>query len=211
VADPGADLIAAAHAHGVRVVPLWALRRLLRSGGFGLNGQSFCFHGYLPVQERPSAGRSWSWKHARAARAYTQIFIETPYRNNQLLEALLAACQPDTRYVFATDLTLPGENRTHAGGGALESCGAGSQSPPERVLAAGRRGRSTHRVRRSRAQQRLGARAPETTREALGDILLRSEVDHLLGLDHVAGDVLDAAQAIGQTELDAFCRSRPVR
>jgi len=111
VADPGADLIAAAHAHGVRVVPLVGPSSLLLAlAASGLNGQSFCFVGYLPVQE-PARAAAIVELEARSRRERnTQIFIETPYRNNQLLETLLTACQPDTRLCIATDLTLPGEN-----------------------------------------------------------------------------------------------------
>ena len=110
IADPGADLVAAAHAHGVRVVPLVGPSSLLLAlAASGLNGQSFCFHGYLPVQE-PMRTAAIVELEARSRReASTQIFIETPYRNNQLVDALLKACEEITRLCIATDLTLPSE------------------------------------------------------------------------------------------------------
>jgi 16S rRNA (cytidine1402-2'-O)-methyltransferase len=110
IADPGAELVAAAHAHGVRVVPLVGPSSLLLAlAASGLNGQSFCFHGYLPVQE-PMRSAAIVELEARSRReASTQIFIETPYRNNQLLDALLKTCEDMTRLCIATDLTLPSE------------------------------------------------------------------------------------------------------
>jgi 16S rRNA (cytidine1402-2'-O)-methyltransferase len=110
VADPGAELVAAAHAHGVRVVPLVGPSSLLLAlAASGLNGQSFCFHGYLPVQE-PMRTAAILELEARSRReASTQMFIETPYRNNQLLGALLKTCEDITQLCIATDLTLPSE------------------------------------------------------------------------------------------------------
>ena len=110
IADPGSNLIAAAHAHGVRVVPLVGPSSLLLAlAASGLNGQRFCFHGYLPVQEPARATAIVELELRSQREAATQIFIETPYRNNQLLETLLNTCDPRTRLCIATDLTLPGE------------------------------------------------------------------------------------------------------
>jgi len=110
VADPGASLVARAHAEGVQVVPLVGPSSLLLAlMASGCNGQRFCFHGYLPVERaaREAAIRAVEAQSLREGSA--QLFIETPYRNNRLLEALLAVCRPSTRLSLATDLTLPTE------------------------------------------------------------------------------------------------------
>lgn len=106
VADPGALLVARAHHHQIPVRPLVGPSSILLAlMGSGLNGQSFSFHGYLPVgeQERSKTLRALEDDSRRHAR--TQIFIETPYRNARMLEALLATCQPGTRLCVARDLT----------------------------------------------------------------------------------------------------------
>jgi 16S rRNA (cytidine1402-2'-O)-methyltransferase len=110
VADPGQALVAAAHAAGHRVVPLVGPSSLLLAlMASGLEGQRFAFRGYLP---RDAAGRAQRIRAlesvSRAARE-TQIFIETPYRNDALLAALLECCAPATRLSIAVDLTLPSE------------------------------------------------------------------------------------------------------
>jgi 16S rRNA (cytidine1402-2'-O)-methyltransferase len=111
IADPGADLVSAAHAHGVRVAPLIGPSSLLLAlSASGLNGQSFCFHGYLPVEPQARSAAIVELEARSRREASTQIFIETPYRNNPMLEALLAVCQPGTLLCIATDLTLPGES-----------------------------------------------------------------------------------------------------
>lgn len=110
VADPGARLVARAHALGVTVRPLVGPSSILLAlMGSGLNGQSFAFNGYLPVAdgERNTRIRQLEDESRRLAR--TQIFIETPYRNDRLLDALLATCRPDTRLCVARDLTTTEE------------------------------------------------------------------------------------------------------
>jgi 16S rRNA (cytidine1402-2'-O)-methyltransferase len=110
VADPGADLVRLAHAAGVRVVPLVGPSSLMLAlMASGLEGQRFAFHGYLPVKdaERAQAIRALE-QRSRAARE-TQIFIETPYRNDAMMRALLSVCRPDTWLCVATDLTLQSE------------------------------------------------------------------------------------------------------
>lgn len=110
VADPGALLVAAAHRRGVRVAPLVGPSSILLAlMGSGLNGQRFCFHGYLPVgdRERDEAIRALEAESRRLAQ--TQIFIETPYRNMRMLDALLAHCRPDTRVCVARELTTDSE------------------------------------------------------------------------------------------------------
>jgi 16S rRNA (cytidine1402-2'-O)-methyltransferase len=110
VADPGAALVSAAHAHGVRVVPLVGPSAILLAlMASGLNGQRFVFHGYLPVAAAARRAAIVELERASRARDATQIFIEAPYRNRALLDAVLEACGGGTRLCLATDLTLPGE------------------------------------------------------------------------------------------------------
>lgn len=110
VADPGANLVRLAHARGVRVRPLVGPSSILLAVmGSGLNGQSFAFNGYLPVDPAERTQRlreleQWSRKHRQ-----TQVWIETPYRNDALLAALKASCAGTTLLSIAVDLTLPGE------------------------------------------------------------------------------------------------------
>ena len=111
IADPGATLVALAHAEGVPVVPLVGPSSLLLAlMASGLNGQQFCFRGYLPVERsaREAAIRALEAQSLRDGSA--QLFIEAPYRNNRLLQALLQVCRGDTRLCVAADLTLPGES-----------------------------------------------------------------------------------------------------
>jgi 16S rRNA (cytidine1402-2'-O)-methyltransferase len=110
VADPGALLVAAAHARGIAVVPLVGPSSVvLALMASGLEGQRFRFHGYLPV-EAPARRARLAELEREAARAdETQIFIETPYRNDALLADILAACRDDTRLAVAAELTAPSE------------------------------------------------------------------------------------------------------
>ena len=115
VADPGAFLVAHAHRLGIQVIPLVGPSSILLGlMASGLNGQSFVFHGYLPVAET-ERNKHLQLLEAESRRLHrTQIFIETPYRNDKLLEALLTCCQPTTRLCVACDLTTPTEYiRTH--------------------------------------------------------------------------------------------------
>jgi 16S rRNA (cytidine1402-2'-O)-methyltransferase len=110
VADPGARLVARAHALGIRVAPLVGPSSILLGlMGSGLNGQSFAFHGYLPVAEgeRDAALRALEDESRKLGR--TQIFIETPYRNERMLDALLKLLKPDTRLCIACDLNTANE------------------------------------------------------------------------------------------------------
>lgn len=110
VADPGAALVLRAHELGIRVVPLvGASAVLLALMASGLNGQSFAFHGYLPVKEASRRQRILELEADSRRQGRTQIFIETPYRNIALFETLLAACAPQTLLCVASVLTLPGE------------------------------------------------------------------------------------------------------
>ena len=110
VADPGMALVRHAHDLGIRVAPqVGPSSLLLALMGSGLNGQGFAFHGYLPVKDyaRLQALRQLEQDSARYQR--TQLFIETPYRNLTLFEALLSTLSPQTRLCIACDLTTPAE------------------------------------------------------------------------------------------------------
>lgn len=111
VADPGAALVRLAHQHGIQVVPLVGPSAILLAlMASGLNGQRFCFHGYLPVaQDLRNQKILQLEKHSRE-QDETQIFIETPYRNLRLLEALLQHCHPQTHLCVARNLTLVDEH-----------------------------------------------------------------------------------------------------
>lgn len=110
VADPGAVIIEMAHQAGIRVVPLVGPSSILLSlMGSGLNGQSFTFNGYLPIDKSEKRSllkniEKWSFE-----RNQSQIFIETPYRNNQIVEEMVQVLHPNTSLCIACDLTLPTE------------------------------------------------------------------------------------------------------
>jgi 16S rRNA (cytidine1402-2'-O)-methyltransferase len=111
VADPGANLVHLAHKHGIIVRPLVGPSSLLLAiMASGLNGQSFAFNGYLPVDAQHRAKRIKMLEERSRHEKQTQLFIETPYRNSVLLEALVLACQANTLISIATDLTLPSES-----------------------------------------------------------------------------------------------------
>lgn len=110
IADPGADLIALAHQNKIRVTPLVGPSSILLAVmASGLNGQSFAFNGYLPIDkaERKKAIKKFEKKSKETQQ--TQVFIETPYRNNALLEDLYKSLHPETRLSIACDITLPTE------------------------------------------------------------------------------------------------------
>ena len=110
IADPGALAVAHAHARGIQVVPLSGPSSMfLALMGSGFSGQSFAFHGYLPIdkKERNQALRKLEAESAKEHRA--QIFMETPFRNNQLLEDALAALSPQTKLCIAKNLTAADE------------------------------------------------------------------------------------------------------
>jgi len=110
VADPGADLVRLAHQHGIPVKPLVGPSSILLSVmASGLNGQSFAFNGYLPTDAAQRAKRIQELEKRSRSEKQTQLFIETPYRNAAMLEALVASCQPGTLICVATDISLPGE------------------------------------------------------------------------------------------------------
>ena len=110
VADPGALLVRRAHELGLIVKPLIGPSSLLLAlMASGLEGQRFAFHGYLPAREPERGSRIVELERESVRLQQTQIFIETPYRNQALFNALLLACRPKTRLCLATDLTLSSE------------------------------------------------------------------------------------------------------
>ncbi len=107
IADPGAGLVALAHRTGVEVRPLVGPSSIvLALMASGLDGQRFAFNGYLPTDARARVDAIRDAEKRSATLKQTQIFIETPYRNQALLAALVAHCRPDTRICVAVDLTL---------------------------------------------------------------------------------------------------------
>lgn len=110
VADPGAAIVALAHRHGVRVVPLVGPSSILMSVmASGLNGQSFAFVGYLPIKE-PERGRRLKELERRVVEErQSQLFIEAPYRNVKLFETLVKSLSPRMKLTVATDITAPDE------------------------------------------------------------------------------------------------------
>ncbi|MDR2913719.1 MAG: SAM-dependent methyltransferase [Tannerella sp.] len=110
VADPGADVVAIAQRKGYRVVPLVGPSSILMAlMASGFNGQSFAFHGYLPVEASGRAERIKALESRMYAEKETQIFIETPYRNNKLLEDFIRVCRPSTLLCVASDITCDNE------------------------------------------------------------------------------------------------------
>lgn len=108
VADPGAQLVALAHAHGIEVCPLVGPSSLMLAlMGSGLNGQCFAFTGYLPVKPDERKAKIKLIEKVSSQLNQSQIMIETPYRNGQLFADLLAVCSPKTRICVAADITLP--------------------------------------------------------------------------------------------------------
>jgi 16S rRNA (cytidine1402-2'-O)-methyltransferase len=110
VADPGADLVRLAHRENITVKPLVGPSSLLLAlMASGLNGQSFAFHGYLPTDADARATRLRQLEQRSRQERQTQMFIETPYRNEAMLQAMAASCSPTTLICIATDLTLDTE------------------------------------------------------------------------------------------------------
>ncbi len=110
VADPGADLVAIAQREGMQVVPLVGPSSILLAVmASGFNGQSFAFHGYLPIAPGDRAKRLKQLESRSAAEGQTMLFIETPYRNAKIFADILNACSPKTRLCIAAGLTTPQE------------------------------------------------------------------------------------------------------
>ncbi len=110
VADPGAQLVALAHNHDIRVVPLSGPSSLMMAlMASGMNGQCFAFTGYLPVKGAERRERIRSIEKISRQMCQSQIIIETPYRNQSLFEELIGVCSPDTRLCVAANITMEDE------------------------------------------------------------------------------------------------------
>jgi|SRR5690554_684399 len=106
IADPGAEIVAEAHRLGIEVIPLVGPNSILLAlMASGFNGQSFVFQGYLPIEKSPRTARIKELERESAQRNQTQIFIETPFRNNAVLEELLKTLDSRTELCVAVDLT----------------------------------------------------------------------------------------------------------
>jgi len=110
VADPGAVIVKIAHEKGIQVIPLVGPSSiLLAMMASGMNGQSFAFNGYLPIDKSEKKAALKNFEKLSQDKNQSQLFIETPYRNNKLLEDILQSLQPNTHLCIATDITLPTE------------------------------------------------------------------------------------------------------
>ncbi len=106
IADPGSDIVAIAHEVGIRVIPIPGPSSIfLALASSGLNGQSFTFHGYLPVHENERNRQLKKIEQVAMQTSYTQIFMETPYRNMQLFKSILKVCNDNMRLCIAADIT----------------------------------------------------------------------------------------------------------
>ncbi|PWS27633.1 SAM-dependent methyltransferase [Pedobacter yonginense] len=106
IADPGADIVAEAHKKGIKVVPLVGPSSILLAlMASGFNGQSFAFWGYLPIDKEQRTKRIKDLDLSASRYKQTQIFIETPFRNNQMLEEILKSCKPSSQLCIASNLT----------------------------------------------------------------------------------------------------------
>lgn len=111
VADPGSEFIKMAHGQGITVRPLVGPSSILLAlMGSGFNGQSFCFHGYLPINKNERQRTIQNLEEESRKKKQTQIFMEAPHRNDAIVKAVLENCHPETRFCTATNLTLPNES-----------------------------------------------------------------------------------------------------
>lgn len=110
VADPGAEIVKLAHEKGIEVVPLVGPSSVLLSlMASGMNGQNFAFVGYLPKDKGARRKKIQELERLSQSKQQTQLFIETPFRNNHLLDDLKSFCQSNTQLAVACDLTLPSQ------------------------------------------------------------------------------------------------------
>ena len=108
VADPGAQLVALAHRHGIEVIPAVGPSSLMMSlMASGLNGQSFAFCGYIPAKTDERRSRLKTLEKVSGQLKQTQIIIETPYRNDSLFKDILSTCAASTRLCIAANITMP--------------------------------------------------------------------------------------------------------
>jgi 16S rRNA (cytidine1402-2'-O)-methyltransferase len=110
VADPGAVIVKLAHEKGIQVVPLVGPSSILLAiMASGMNGQSFAFNGYIPIDKAEKKTALKNLEKLSQDKNQSQLFIETPYRNNKMLEDIIQALNPSTHLCVATDITLPTE------------------------------------------------------------------------------------------------------
>ncbi len=110
IADPGSDIVKLAHQHNCKVIPLVGPSSILLGLiASGMNGQNFAFHAYLPKEQKQRISKIKELEAESMQLRRTQIFMETPYRNNYLLEDLLKELNPKTRLCIAASITLPKE------------------------------------------------------------------------------------------------------
>lgn len=110
VADPGADVVAIAQRRNLKVVPLVGPSSIILSVmASGFNGQSFAFHGYLPIEPNERSKQLKELEGRIYSEHQTQLFIETPYRNHKMLDDILKACRPQTKLCIAANITCEGE------------------------------------------------------------------------------------------------------
>ena len=110
IADPGAELVALAHQKNIRVIPLIGPSSILLAlMASGFNGQRFAFHGYLPIENEQRIKALKKLEQTIYSDNQTQLFIETPYRNNKMLDDILKTCKPATKLCIAADITLGSE------------------------------------------------------------------------------------------------------
>ncbi len=113
VADPGAEAVAIAQQKGIKVIPLVGPSSILLAlMASGFNGQSFCFHGYLPKDQKDRVRKLKDLERAVKTKNQTQLFIETPFRNNHVFEDVLKNCFDTTKLCIAVDITLSTEQIT---------------------------------------------------------------------------------------------------
>lgn len=110
VADPGADVVAIAQQKGYKVVPLVGPSSMLMAiMASGFNGQSFAFHGYLPIDSNEKVNKLKQLESRSYNENQTQLFIETPFRNQKLAEDILQHCKPQTQLCIATNISCDDE------------------------------------------------------------------------------------------------------
>lgn len=110
VADPGSELIKMAHAQHIKVSPLVGPSSILLAlMASGFNGQQFCFHGYLPIDKNERQQAIQKLENESKASGATQIFMEAPHRNDDVVKDVIKMCNPDTQFCTATNLTRPDE------------------------------------------------------------------------------------------------------
>ncbi len=110
IADPGADVVSLAHQKNIRVVPLVGPSSILMAMmASGMNGQNFAFSGYLPIDKAERTQRIKKLEKQSRDNAQSQIFMETPYRNEKFLQHLISVCAPATQLCVACDISLPTE------------------------------------------------------------------------------------------------------